>query len=465
MLIKELENIDKQADRWVINYDSSLGKKIYIDFTYLPNNWFKQTQKEIFIECLTIGQIEFTTIYTYHNKLKRFFEFIHEYGINLNTFADFTYQHAQMYIGYLKQQGLSNSTMGGDISALKWIVLHGQNFEYDGFPLDQVFDGDEYRAVRVEDALKTKYIPDEVMEQIKRALRNEKNLMLKSIIEIGIDTGLRLGEVLDLKVGCLTEDFLGKPVLHVVSKKNNTERYIPVTRRVKKAISTLEKISEEARNALDTKYLTVYWMKRGRPKRYDRLTQPNFRSQLRYFVKRHKILDTNKNQYQLKFHGFRHTLGTEMINKGMGLTEIANYLGHESLHSTSDYAKVKNPIIQKEYKKLGFVGRIVKDISEKSLNYNIDEKNLKVAALPDGACSQPINNKGNICANYNMCIICPKFITTPDHLSVHKNHLNRLQADKELYMKYEYIGTFEHLNTIESTLKEIIQRLEEKQYD
>src|SRR5699024_7187583 len=299
---------------------------------------------------------------------------------------------------------------------------------------------------------------DEVMDQIKIALRTEKNVMLKSIIEIGMDTGLRLGEVLDIKSGCLTEDFLGKLVLHLFSKKNNTERYIPVTRKVKRAINTLEKISEEARNALDTKYLTVYWMKRGRPKRYDRMVQANFRSLLRRFVKRHKITDTNQKPYCLKFHGFRHTLGTEMINKGMGLTEIANYLGHESLHSTSGYVKVKNPIIQKEYKKLGFVGKIVKGISEKSLDYNVDEKTLKVAALPDGACSQPINNKGNICVNYNMCIICPKFITTPDHLPVHKDHLNRLQADKEMYMKSEYIGTFEHLNTIESTLKEIVQR-------
>ncbi len=59
-----------------------------------------------------------------------------------------------------------------------------------------------------------------------------------------------------------------------------------------------------------------------------------------------------------------------------------------------------------------------------------------------------------------MCIICPKFIATPKHLPVHKDHLDRLQADREQYMKSEYIGTVDHINTIESTLETIIGRLE-----
>src|SRR5699024_11337802 len=82
-----------------------------------------------------------------------------------------------------------------------------------------MFDGDEYKAVRVEDVLKTKYIPDFVMNQIKNSSKQEDNVLLKNLIEIGIDTGIRIGEVLELKKGCITEDFTGKPVLHVKSNK------------------------------------------------------------------------------------------------------------------------------------------------------------------------------------------------------------------------------------------------------
>jgi len=461
-MTKNIKSLNMKQDQWFIENKTNLGKGVTFNFGYLPNNWFKRTQKQITRECLIINKPTLLTLYRYNYSLKRFFDFLLHYGIELETFEDFTYQYSQMYLYYLKQQNISNSTMAVSLSALKWLILHGQHFEYDGFPTKQVFDGDEYRAVKTEDVLKTKYIPDAIMEQIENALKTEENKLFKSLIEIGIDTGIRLGEALDLSMGCLTEDFTGKPVLQVISKKNNTERYIPVSRRVRKAIRLLEDLSKTGREEINSDNLTIYWLSNGRPKRYDRLMQTTFRDQLSRFVKTHNIVNADGSLYALSYHAFRHTLGTEMLNKGMTPTEIADYLGHESLHSTAGYAKFKNPTVQKEYKKLGFIGMIVEEISEEALDKaDLSKEKLKKAALPDGACSKPIDNKGNICANYNMCIICPKFITTPKHLPVHKDHLVRLQADREQYMKSEYIGTVDHLNTIESALETIIDRLEE----
>lgn len=365
-----------------------------------------------------------------------------------------------MFLFYLKQQDMSNSTRALALSALKWIITHGQVFELEGFPKTQIFDGDEYKAVKVEDVLKTKYLPDYIMNQVEKALKQEDNIILKSLIEIGIDTGIRISEVLELRIGCITEDFTGKPVLHVKSHKNETERFIPVSRRVKRAIKNLENTSVEGRNVLNTDVLAIYWQKIN--KKYAELKQKILRDHINGFVKRHNIINEDGGLYNLNYHAFRHSIGTKMLNKGMEMEEIADYLGHESLHSTAKYAKFKNPTIQKEYKKLGFIGVIVEEISQDALNKNdLSEIQLEKAALPDGACSKPIDNKGNICANYNMCIICPKFITTPKHLPVHKEHLARLQADREQYMKSEYIGTDNHLKTIERTLETLIDRLEE----
>jgi len=246
-----------KKDKWVIEHKTTVGDSVTFDFSYLPNDWFKKTQKEITLECMTIGKPSIATLNRYNYNLRRFFEFISQYGIELNTFEDLTHQYSQMYLYYLKQQHISNSTMAISLSALKWLILHGQHFEYDGFPLKQVFDGDEYKAVKTEDMLKTKYIPDNIMKQIEIALKKEENRMLKSLIEIGIDTGIRLSEALDLTNGCLTEDFTGKPVLHVISAKNDTERFIPVSRRVKRAIRTLEELSEEGRTAINSDILTI----------------------------------------------------------------------------------------------------------------------------------------------------------------------------------------------------------------
>src|SRR5699024_8843414 len=244
----------------------------------------------------------------YNYNLRRFFEFISQYGINLNTYEELTYQYSQMYLYYLKQQKISNSTMSISLSALKWLVLHCQFFEYEGFPTRQVFDGDEYKAIKTEDVLKTKYIPDKIIRQIETALTKESDKLLKSLIEIGLDTGIRLSEALELSKGCLTEDFTGKPVLHVISKKNDTERFIPVSRRVKKAIRTLEDLSKEGREETNSDYLTVYWLSKGKPKRYDRLIQTVFRPKLKRFIKRHNIVNDDGTLYELNFHAFRHTL-------------------------------------------------------------------------------------------------------------------------------------------------------------
>src|SRR5699024_10641230 len=194
-----------------------------------------------------------------------------------------------------------NSTMAISLSALKWLVLDGQHFEYEGFAVKQVCDGDEYRADKTADMLNAKYIADNVMRKIETALNTEEDMQLKSMIEIGIDTGIRLSEVLDVSKGCLTEDFTGKPVLHVISKKNDTERFIPVSRRVKKAVRTLEELSKEGREYTRSDNLTIYWLSRGRPKRYDRLIQSIFRRQLKRFVKRHNIVNADGSLFELSY--------------------------------------------------------------------------------------------------------------------------------------------------------------------
>lgn len=454
-----VKSINPKTEKWVLPYESSLGDTMTFDFTYLPNRWFKKTLKEITIESITLGKPSIVTLNRYNYSLKHFFNFYDEMGLNLKTFEELTHQHTQMFVFYLQNQKLSNATRNVIMAALKWFVEYGQFFEYDGFPTKQVFDGEEYKALKTEDVLKTRYIPDTVMRQIEKALPKEKNTLLRCLIEIGIDTGVRLSEALDLEEGCIVEDFTGKPVLYVNSNKNNSERYIPVSIRVKRAVEALDALSIKARVSSGTKLLTTRWMPIS--KRFDRLNQYQFRKWLSTFVKKHDIKDTDGELYPLTFHAFRHTLGTDMLNKGMTIFEIQDYLGHDSLHSTAGYAKVQNPKIQREYKKLGFVGVITKEINKESLgNGRYDTKTLKASALPDGVCRKPINNEGKVCAKFNLCIICPKFITTPQHLSIHKQHLERLRADKEAYMASEFIGTVNHLETIEYALETIIERLE-----
>jgi site-specific recombinase XerD len=48
-------------------------------------------------------------------------------------------------------------------------------------------------------------------------------------------------------------------------------------------------------------------------------------------------------------HRLRHTFASQMLNAGMPVTSLQRYLGHEELDTTMNYAKVSDPVLQKEY--------------------------------------------------------------------------------------------------------------------
>ena len=458
--MNNIKNIDFSKDTWNLGKDKQIGQ-MTLSFQSCPNEWFKNAQKQTTLDCLTSNKLKKITIVRYNSSLHHFYKFLDTNKIQLNDFSELTNKHIEHFIFQSLQSDMSKSSVSTCLSALKWFVKHGIIFNYSGFPPKNIFSGEEHKLIKMEDTLKTKEIPTSVFSQIENALKNEKDLLLKSLIEIGIDTGIRISEALSLTTKSLIEDFTGKPLLHVISTKNNSERYIPVSARVKRAFNVLVKLSEESRVLLDSDIITAYY--KPLSNRHDFLMQADLRKKISAFSLRHNILDLNGQIFNLTYHSFRHTLGTQMLNKEMSIFEIQDYLGHDSLHSTSIYAKLKNPTLFKEYKKLGFIG-IIADSPKKIESKNGISPNkttLKTASLPDGICGKPIDNEGNFCSKYNMCLLCPKFITTPKHLDIHKNHLQRIKNDKEQYMSDEYIGSIEHLEKIEYALETVISKLEE----
>lgn len=146
----------------------------------------------------------------------------------------------------------------------------------------------------------------------------------------------------------------------------------------------------------------------------------------------------------------------------MSMREVMEFLGHNSSHSTRLYAKVQNERFSKTYRKLGFIGVI-----EESVDDIVDEEKKKItvekrlmAQLPDGVCARPIKEQVINCKKPNACLFCPKFITTPEFLEVHKNHLERIKEDKQRYMEENLIGTDYLLFETEKALTEIVTQLE-----
>ncbi|WP_404359576.1 tyrosine-type recombinase/integrase [Cytobacillus firmus] len=462
--------IDIRKDKWILPSSSDLTDYTF-EFGYLPNEWFKETIKKITKENITIGRLKSSTLHRYNYSLKLFFEFIDNYDINLYTFKDVSYELIEGFVHYLLANVDSSSTRSVIMASLKHHIKHGQLFEWEGFPTYEVFDGTEQSTLQTEDILKSMLIDDVVMDSIDSSLRqwkftinpvleNLNEVVLWTLITVIRHTGIRLAEALNLKADCMNRDLMKKHLLEIVSPKNETERFIPVNKDVAVAIEYLCKASEKLRFELKTE--KIFYHHQPQKNRYIPLQQYEARRFLKKkFIERFEIKDSNGELAVLTYHNFRHQIGTDLLNNGMSAFEVMQYLGHESMHSTRLYAKVRKDRLTKEYKKLGFIGVIkqsTKDIFDKNGN-KLDSKKLLMAQLPDGVCAKPISTKVIDCKKPNACLFCPKFITTPEFLDTHINHLERIRADKERYLSEDLLGSEYHLQETEKALEDIINRL------
>jgi site-specific recombinase XerD len=463
--------VDMKSDTWVLPAGDNLAPYTF-NFGFLPNEWFKETVKKITKECMTIGRIKLSTLNRYNYSLVIFFQYLENYDIILDNFEGVTFDLVEGFLHYLLANIDSSSTRAVMFSSLKHHIKHGQIFEWEGFPSSEVFDGTETRTLQTEDTLKSMLIDDVVMNHIDSSLSQMKStlepkldmlndVVLWALITVTRHTGIRLSEALSLKVNCLRKDLFKKHLLEVVSSKNETERFIPVTREVVVAIEFLVKTTEQLRSELKTDMMFFQYMPMKGT--YELLWQREARRWLKKkFIKRYDIRDSNGNLAVLTYHQFRHQIGTDLLNNGMNPFEVMQYLGHDSMHSTRLYAKVRNDTLTAEYKKLGFIGLIeskVEDIVDAN-GKKLDTEKRLMAQLPDGVCAKPINQKVVDCKKPNACLFCPKFITSPEYLDIHKNHLERIRADKQRYLQEGLLGTEYLLLETEKALEEIIGRLE-----
>lgn len=450
--------IDIKSDYWQI--DSS-GTKYNFSFDFIPDGYFRETIKKITYNILTIGNTTVATQNRYNYSLKHFFDFLEGVKVEVKTFEDIDYELAELFVFYLLDSGIAASTRAVCVAAVKNILDYGVFFKAPGFPRHTVFDGTEFRLLQTQDTLKSMIIEDDELEKVDNVLNipfrmqgfhtGKMSYLLPPLVTIIRHTGIRISEALNLKKDCLQSDILGKNLLEVISPKNLTERYIPVNNKVKAAIHYL--LDEQKKRGISesSKSLFSYQCKKG----ICELIQVEARRKLNEWLSRHQL------DLKITFHRFRHTLGTELLNNGMSPFEVMQYLGHESMHSTRLYAKVRNDKLTAEYKKLGFIGIIKESIQDlkDSTGENLNQQTKMVIQLPDGACGKPLEKEVPNCKKPNACLFCPKFITTPEYLAVHEDHLKRIRADKEKYMAEDLFGNEHVLNQTEKALETIISRL------
>jgi hypothetical protein len=143
------------------------------------------------------------------------------------------------------------------------------------------------------------------------------------------------------------------------------------------------------------------------------------------------VRDTTGALFRVHPHGFRHTVGTRMINNDVPQRVVQQFLGHETPAMTARYAHIHDSTMKRklaEYrgKVVDITGKVVEGdgppISSDALWL---KRNILAQALPNGVCRLPIQL--GECPHANASLTCVQFGTSSKYLAALKEQL--LQTD------------------------------------
>ena len=452
------------------------GRNFKLDFSYISREEIKDVVKDYVWQNYRVGNKTLSRLYGEVNSwFKHFIKYADAKRItSLNSLDNavideyVSYLHTTLSDKTNKPLSYNYQKVCLDVlkSVIRWCQLHRPN----DVPTIEIFTGSEY--IGINRKVKIDFIPDDVVAQINEALKKEENPYLKYGIIILQSTGMRIGDLLKLRIDCIKPHLISGYTIEWVQHKGRKDKApMPVRSECVAAIEKLIEITAELRSEADEKdkdTLMIYRVSKGiGAGSVSVITTMTFTTNwFRDFIKRNNIKDANGDYYNLTSHQFRRTLGTDMLSKETNINVIQNVLGHSDPFVTKRfYADVKDKERAEVFKSVGVIGNI--NQIQSSAFDNVSEfewfkaNKDKGACMCDGYCTKPVVD-GKICDRLlkrQKCYTCSRYITTPEYLEAHKKHLANLEKQLEEGAIYgeHYVEHF--IPTIE-VLKVIIERLE-----
>lgn len=166
------------------------------------------------------------------------------------------------------------------------------------------------------------------IQQIIETIDNSKH---KLMIALAYGAGLRVSEIINLKIGDVNAEEL---TIHLKGAKGNKDRITIFSEKLKKDLAALT----AGRGPEDF----VFGSERG-----GRLTERTAQ----------KIFENAMKKTAIKkgatFHSLRHSFATHLLENGVDVRYVQELLGHANIRTTQIYTKVTNPAIRNIKSPLG----------------------------------------------------------------------------------------------------------------
>jgi integrase len=261
-----------------------------------------------------------------------------------------------------------------------------------------------------------RYIPEPELERLMGAIRALDCPYQQAALLIARWSGARRGEIRRLEVDCLDNYPDGTPRLRIPAGKTYQERVIPIHEEAAAAIRTLQARHCGERGLVDRKtgIITRYlFMHRGRlfGARY------LFECAIEKACQAASLV-TPDGKPTVTPHRFRHTVGTQLAQRGARLRTIQKILGHESAAMSLAYLGISEEDVRQDYQAvLGEQATIAGPGAELLRSGHLTQ--LEVTWLKDhyfqtelelGRCLRLPQEGPCECDLY---LTCAKFVTTP----------------------------------------------------
>lgn len=292
---------------------------------HLPNlDWEKAV--EVFLWSKEVEGLSGQSLRGYKGHLRTFIKFLREKNINCQSPQDCSPQHIQLYFKELKEQGRSPHyllTLYNFLSVFfNWLEKQGliSNNPIKSVPKPKV----------------GKPVPRTVTEEhflLTISTLNKNNFShtrLLALLLLAFDSGARLGELLNLRVGDV--DLTQRTAL--VRGKGNKQRYIFFGQQTAKALR---------------KWLTIRFLVIGQPQPNDYLFCYRNGSPLdgSYVGKVWRTAQLKAGLKPLPFHGLRHGFARCWLMNGGDGFSLQRLLGHTTPAMTSHYVTLWGSDLQK----------------------------------------------------------------------------------------------------------------------
>ena len=272
---------------------------------------------------LTKKNLSKNTFLSYQNDLKQFQKYL-----NLNEIVNIDEDKIKNYVDFLAKN-FSNTTHCRKLSSLKnfFRFLDEKKIIKHNF-----FDSTEFPRLK-------RTIPKILSEkQIKKIIdlsykdSSEKGLRLSLMLEILYATGIRISELVGLKIGNISDDYS----FIIILNKGRKERIVPLILKVQNILKKYLNILQDNKAKSNKNYLFPSNSKSGH------ITRIRF-FQILQKIGSKALIDKEL----LSPHKVRHSFATHLLNRGVDLRLIQESLGHQDISTTQIYTHIQTKKLRK----------------------------------------------------------------------------------------------------------------------